>query len=83
MVNAESGLTWRNEDDLVREMAGHIQGREGVASVGLLWVGNNAMFQRFLRVVAHDGRVYRLAISYVEDEEDVEGFDESFSRRST
>lgn len=82
MTNAESDLTWRNEDDLIREMAGHIQGREGVASVGLRWGGNNAMFQSFLRVVAHDGRVYRLAISYVEDEEDVEGFDEGFPHHS-
>lgn len=78
MLNAESGSGLQNEDDLIRRVAGIIAELEGVEDVRLEWGGNNAMFQSFLRVTTNGRRVFRFAISYVDDEEDVENFDGNF-----
>ena len=75
-----SDMNWWSEDGLIREVVGIIAGLEGVGDVRLMEGSNNAMFQNFLRVATHSGSVYRFAISCVEDEEDVEAFDESFFR---
>ena len=79
MVNTESGSGLQNEDDLIRQVSGFLSELAGVGDVRLEWGGSNAMFQSFLRVTTDAGRVYRFAISYVEDEESVEYFDEAFS----
>ena len=78
MLNTESGSNLPNEDDLIRQVAGFLDQLEGMGDVKLEWGGNNSMFQSFLRVTTDGGRVYRFAISYVEDGEEAEYFDETF-----
>lgn len=79
MSQAESRLIQLMETGVIQEMACNLRALEGVEKVHLTEQGGNQAFQSLIRVTTDKGEVLRLAISYVEDEELEEMFDETVS----
>ena len=65
-------------EDLVRETVNNFESLDGVDAVE--WVAQSpyATFHELIRVRTHRGKIIRLSIAYVEDEEGEEAFDDCF-----
>lgn len=78
MSQTESGHPHWTDTRLLDEIASNLGSLEGVYSVECIDQGPYSIYQTLIRISTSQGRIFRLGIAFVDDEELVDDFDGSF-----
>lgn len=78
MSQTESGHPHWTDTQLLDEIASNLGSLEGVYSVECIDQGPYSIYQTLIRISTSHGRIFRLGVAFVEDEELVDDFDGSF-----